>query len=69
MAELTIQGKDMMQELKITISWPKTLGFRMWLTRKIIAFAGFVSPIKIDADIHRQGEKPSLSPQDVNATQ
>ncbi|NLS07622.1 hypothetical protein HGP14_30630 [Rhizobium sp. P32RR-XVIII] len=51
MAEAMIDGRKVLEELRITIRWPMAFGFRMWLTARILSLAGLVSPVEIDADI------------------
>jgi hypothetical protein len=56
MAEATIDGKQVLSAIKIEIRWPRTFGFRMWLTRQFIALAGLISPVAIDADIKAEAQ-------------
>jgi hypothetical protein len=52
MAEVQIDGKELMQQITISLRMPPAFGFRMWLTARILALAGIVSPVQIEAEIH-----------------
>lgn len=52
MAEVQIDGKELKQQLTISLRMPRAFGFRMWLTARILALAGMVSPVQIEVDIH-----------------
>jgi hypothetical protein len=56
MTESTIDGRKLLETIKVEIRWPRAFGFRMWLTRQIIGLAGLVSPIVIDADVRSERE-------------
>ena len=51
MAELKADGKELLESVTISIRWPRAFGFRMWLTARLIAIAGIVSPVTIEADV------------------
>jgi hypothetical protein len=51
MAEAVLDGKEALASLVIKIRWPRTLGFRMWLTARLLDAVAFVSPVGMDAQI------------------
>jgi hypothetical protein len=62
MADMAMDGKELLGTLKIEIRWPRTFGFRMRLTAALIWLAGCVSPIKIEAEvIDREQQKRESS--------
>jgi hypothetical protein len=51
MAEAVLDGKEALASLVIKIRWPRTFGFRMWLTARLLDAVAFVSPVTMDAQI------------------
>lgn len=64
MAEMNVNGKDLLQSLTISLRMPRAFGFRMRLTAAILALAGKVSPVEIEAEVI-EGAKQLRLPGDL----
>ena len=49
MAEVKLDGSELMESLTITLRMPKAFGLRMWLVGRLIAVARVISPVTIKA--------------------
>jgi hypothetical protein len=51
MAEVKLDGSELMESLTITLRMPKAFGPRMWLVGWLIRLARFISPVRVEAQI------------------
>ncbi|MDX0973548.1 hypothetical protein GOL21_28160 [Sinorhizobium medicae] len=64
MAEMTVNGKEVLQNLTISVCMPYAFGFRMRLTTAILALARKVSPVELEAEVI-EGAKQLRLPGDL----
>lgn len=62
MAELHIEGKQLLSSTTIKIRWPRAFGIRMRITAALLWLAGCVSPIEIDAEVIERDGDADVSP-------
>ncbi len=51
MAEMTIDGKQIVDKLTLSIRLPRAFGLRNWLTLRLLAVAGWVSPVPLEVGL------------------
>ncbi|MBN9079657.1 MAG: hypothetical protein BGN87_18405 [Rhizobiales bacterium 65-79] len=53
--EITIDGSDILRNIRINIRWPRALGLRMWVASRLFQLGGWVSGtnvvVEIEADM------------------
>lgn len=47
MAEMTVDGRDLMQSVTIKVRMPRALGLRIWMASKLLGLSGWVSGVSM----------------------
>ncbi|MGM4909134.1 hypothetical protein [Rhizobium sp. 768_B6_N1_8] len=62
MAEVKLDGGELVEHLTISLTMPRAFGPRLWVVGRLIWLAGLISPVKIDAKLI-DNQDPNPTPQ------
>lgn len=58
MAEITIDGRDLMQSIKVGVRMPRAFGFRMWVATQLFRMAGVASGMSVSVEVDSDDYDP-----------
>ena len=49
--EVTIDGRELLSSVRITVRWPRALGLRMWIATRLFLLGGWMSGTSVMIEI------------------
>lgn len=56
-AEITINGSELLRNIRINIRWPRAFGLRMWIAGRLFVLAGKISGTSVVVEVEGDDDR------------